>query len=147
MTTISNSLSPESNPEVSTIPEITHVSSATQTSLAYTVPARGRRSTLRILLDIFIIILGLATIISTFMVIFFLNGLDLLSTPSIISSSCLILIGFLFLIMGLYFMITSLDQGLVGLLQKQLSEAEAREEIYINEIEDLKGEGSSSCWS
>ncbi|AAF38412.1 hypothetical protein CpB0177 [Chlamydia pneumoniae TW-183] len=139
MTTISNSPSPALNPELSLIPPPTLVSSGTQTSLAYTIPAQGRRSTLRIILDIFIIILGLATIISTFIVIFFLNGLNLLSTPSIISSSCLIIVGLLFLIMGLYFMISSLDQGLVGLLQKELSQAEEREEEYIQEIEALRG--------
>ncbi|SPN73334.1 hypothetical protein C10C_0152 [Chlamydia serpentis] len=129
---------PTSHAETSIASTINYKSSGTQTSLAYTVPVKGRRTTLRILLDIFIIILGLGTVISTFVIVFFLNGLNLLSTAAIISSSCLILVGLLFLIMGLYFMISSLDEGLAGLLQKQLCEAEEREEAYINELEALK---------
>ncbi|WP_066482806.1 hypothetical protein [Candidatus Chlamydia sanziniae] len=113
------------------------ISSSTQTSFAYSLPKIGRRSTLRIILDILIVTLGIGILVSVAIVLFFLYGLNLLSIPVIVTSFSFVLIGFLCIVLGLYFMVNSVNQGLVGTLQKRLMENETVIEELSKELKEL----------
>ncbi|EPP35285.1 hypothetical protein CP10139811_0180 [Chlamydia ibidis] len=68
------------------------------------------------------IVLGIATIISIFTVLFFLNGLCMLDTTSIMLSSILIVLGVVFVSLGTVSLVKTVDQGLSGTLKKHLLE-------------------------
>lgn len=73
----------------------------------------------KLFLDVIIIVSGLSTIISVFVAMFLLNGLNMLSITTIALSSVLILIGTMFISVGLLFLVNSLYQGVVLSLQQQ----------------------------
>ncbi|AAP05318.1 membrane protein [Chlamydia caviae] len=90
-----------------------------------------RRASLRLFLDTMLIVLGFSTVVSIFVAIFFLNGLSMLNTTTIVLSVSLILMGIIFISIGVLFFVNNIEQGLSGILKKRLSEAES-------EIKDLR---------
>ncbi|AFS24823.1 hypothetical protein [Chlamydia psittaci] len=83
-----------------------------------------RCSSLRLFLDTMLIVLGFSTIVAIFTAIFFLNGLSLLNTTTIVLSSVLMLIGIIFISVGLLFFVNNIEEGLSGILRKRLKERE-----------------------
>ncbi|SGA20711.1 hypothetical protein [Chlamydia abortus] len=92
-----------------------------------------RCSFLRLFLDTMLIILGFSTIVTIFAAIFFLNGLNLLNTTTIILSSVLMLIGIIFISVGVLFFVNNIEDGLSGILRKHLKDKES-------EIAELKSQ-------
>ncbi|EGK69301.1 putative membrane protein [Chlamydia abortus LLG] len=92
-----------------------------------------RCSSLRLFLDTMLIILGFSTIVTIFAAIFFLNGLNLLNTTTIILSSVLMLIGIIFISVGVLFFVNNIEDGLSGILRKHLKDKES-------EIAELKSQ-------
>ncbi|WP_349821436.1 hypothetical protein ABCH17_00490 [Chlamydia abortus] len=92
-----------------------------------------RCSSLRLFLDTMLIILGFSTIVTIFAAIFFLNGLNLLNTTTIILSSVLMLIGIIFISVGVLFFVNNIEDGLSGILRKRLKDKES-------EIAELKSQ-------
>ncbi|QXE27035.1 hypothetical protein [Chlamydia buteonis] len=84
-----------------------------------------RRSSLRLFLDTMLIVLGFSTVVSIFVAIFFLNGLSLLNTTTIVLTSVLMLIGIIFISVGVLFFVNNVEEGLSGILRKRLKEREA----------------------
>ncbi|MEF9497075.1 hypothetical protein [Chlamydia sp. 04-14] len=90
-----------------------------------------RRSSLRLFLDTMLIVLGFSTVVSIFVAMFFLNGLSMLNATTIVLSASLILMGIVFISIGVLFFVNNIEQGLSGILRKRLKEREA-------EIKDLR---------
>ncbi|MEF9520060.1 hypothetical protein SBV45_03875 [Chlamydia crocodili] len=90
-----------------------------------------RRSSLRLFLDTMLIVLGFSTVVSIFVAMFFLNGLGMLNTTTIVLSASLILMGIVFISIGVLFFVNNIEQGLSGILRKRLKETEL-------EIRDLR---------
>ncbi|WP_201456960.1 hypothetical protein [Chlamydia sp. 17-3921] len=117
----------------------------TQTLLSYTeIKTTSRRTTCRLLVDIMIIILGLGTISSIFVVLFFLCGLDMLSVSVIAIASILVVLGLLCIGLGLYFVVSTLNSSLIGVLQKQLTESEEELSVLYKKVASLQEQLSVS---
>ncbi|EPJ29172.1 hypothetical protein CPC1998_0309 [Chlamydia psittaci C19/98] len=86
-------------------------------------------------LDTMLIVLGSSTIIAIFAAIFFLNGLNLLNTTTIVLSSVLILIGIIFISVGVLFFVNNIEDGLSGILRKRLKERESEITELRNQIQ------------
>ncbi|WP_348662617.1 hypothetical protein [Chlamydia vaughanii] len=91
-----------------------------------------RRSSFRLFLDTMIIVLGFSTVISIFIAIFFLSGLNMLNATTISLSAVLVLLGILFISIGVLFLINSVDQGMAGIFRTRLAQAEKK----IKELQD-----------
>ncbi|BAE81197.1 hypothetical protein [Chlamydia felis Fe/C-56] len=92
-----------------------------------------RQTSLRLFLDTMLIVLGFSTVVSIFVAIFFLNGLNMLNATTIALSLSLILIGFVFISIGVLFFVNNIEQGLYGVLRKRLKQAET-------EVKELKSQ-------
>ncbi|WP_375793467.1 hypothetical protein O1W69_05055 [Chlamydia sp. 12-01] len=106
---------------------------STTSSTGVDINLSQHRSSLRLFLDTMLIVLGFSTVVSIFVSIFFLNGLSMLNATTIALSSALILIGIVFISIGILFFVNSIEQGLSGILRKRLKETEA-------EINELKSQ-------
>ena len=114
---------------------INPTSVATQTSLPYDEMKIERMTSCRFFVDIMIFTLGLGTIIASFVTLFFLSGLSMLNVPIIAVASVLVVLGVLCIGLGAYFVVSSVNSSLVGILRKQLAAAEKETQTLYKELE------------
>ncbi|SYX09048.1 hypothetical protein C834K_0594 [Chlamydia poikilotherma] len=117
---------PTQHPNISSLHSIT-----SQTEIAMNFSSR--RSSLRLFLDTMLIVLGFSTVVSIFVAMFFLNGLSMLNATTIALSASLILMGIVFISVGVLFFVNNIEEGLSGILRKRLKETES-------EIKELKSQ-------
>ncbi|AGW38956.1 hypothetical protein [Chlamydia pecorum] len=118
--------------------ELSPISVGTQTSLPYNELKIERMTSYRFFVDIMVFTLGLGTIISSFVILFLLSGLSMLNVPIIAVASVLVILGFLFIGLGAYFVVSSVNSSLVGILKKQLAATEKEAQSLQKELESLR---------
>lgn len=118
--------------------ELSPISVGTQTSLPYNELKIERMTSYRFFVDIMVFTLGLGTIISSFVILFLLSGLSMLNVPIIAVASVLVILGFLFIGLGAYFVVSSVNSSLVGILKKQLAATEKEAQSLQKELERLR---------
>lgn len=118
--------------------ELSPISVGTQTSLPYNELKIERMTSYRFFIDIMVFTLGLGTIISSFVILFLLSGLSMLNVPIIAVASVLVILGFLFIGLGAYFVVSSVNSSLVGILKKQLAATEKEAQSLQKELESLR---------
>lgn len=118
--------------------ELSPISVGTQTSLPYNELKIERMTSYRFCVDIMVFTLGLGTIISSFVILFLLSGLSMLNVPIIAVASVLVILGFLFIGLGAYFVVSSVNSSLVGILKKQLAATEKEAQSLQKELERLR---------
>lgn len=118
--------------------ELSPISVGTQTSLPYNELKIERMTSYRFFIDIMVFTLGLGTIISSFVILFLLSGLSMLNVPIIAVASVLVILGFLFIGLGAYFVVSSVNSSLVGILKKQLAATEKEAQSLQKELERLR---------
>lgn len=118
--------------------ELSPISVGTQTSLPYNELKIERMTSYRFFVDIMVFTLGLGTIISSFVILFLLSRLSMLNVPIIAVASVLVILGFLFIGLGAYFVVSSVNSSLVGILKKQLAATEKEAQSLQKELERLR---------
>ncbi|WP_370913647.1 hypothetical protein [Chlamydia pecorum] len=118
--------------------ELSPISVGTQTSLPYNELKIERMTSYRLFIDIMVFTLGLGTIISSFVILFLLSGLSMLNVPIIVVASVLVILGILFIGLGAYFVVSSVNSSLVGILRKQLAAMEKEAQSLQKELERLR---------
>ncbi|AEB41857.1 hypothetical protein [Chlamydia pecorum] len=118
--------------------ELSPISVGTQTSLPYNELKIERMTSYRLFIDIMVFTLGLGTIISSFVILFLLSGLSMLNVPIIAVASVLVILGILFIGLGAYFVVSSVNSSLVGILRKQLAATEKEAQSLQKELERLR---------
>ncbi|WP_284442331.1 hypothetical protein [Chlamydia gallinacea] len=121
-------------------PELLSTNSNSSTYLSLTEKEMlfiQRRSTYRLFLDTLVMILGFSTLISICTAIFFLNGLNMLTTPTIALTIVLVILGTLFMSIGTMFLINNIDQGISGILRNRLTEANKKIQELTDKLDSI----------